>query len=132
MKIEVSVTKEQIPRPFPLPFLDAVNCGTGALAEFTGIVRDQEDGEAIQGLLYELYETMALREMRRLLEELALLYPCQAAVVCHRYGFIPVGETAISISILAKHRKEAFALLSAFMDRLKSEVPIWKVQAVTR
>jgi molybdopterin synthase catalytic subunit len=131
MKIEVSLTREEIPRPFPQPFLDAASCGTGALAEFTGIVRDLEDGEAIQGLRYELYEAMALREMKRLLEELALQYPCQAAVVCHRYGFIPAGEAAITIAILSKHRKEAFALLSAFMDRLKSEVPIWKVEAVT-
>ena len=49
--------------------------------------------------------------------------------IFHRYGWIPVGETAIWIRIESRHRKEAFALLDGFMDRLKLDVPIWKVES---
>lgn len=130
MEISLTLTAEKLPRPFPLPEFPGEECTSGALAEFTGIVRAEEGGVPIRGLQYELYEPMALREMNRILEELALLHPCQRAIVCHRYGFIPVGEAAIYIAVFARHRREAFALLSGFMDRLKSEVPIWKVEAL--
>lgn len=131
MQISVSLTTENIPRPVLTHTMSGSETNTiGAVAEFTGIVRAEEDGVPITGIRYELYESMVLREIKRILEELALLHPCQSAIVCHRHGFIPAGEAAIYIGILAKHRKEAFAMLSDFMDRLKSEVPIWKVEAV--
>jgi molybdopterin synthase catalytic subunit len=39
-----------------------------------------------------------------------------------------VGEAAIVVRVEAKHRAEAFGMLAAFMDRLKQDVPIWKVK----
>jgi molybdopterin synthase catalytic subunit len=36
----------------------------------------------------------------------------------------------VSIVIVSKHRSEAFAALTEFMDRLKQDVPIWKTEAV--
>lgn len=126
MNIEVSVTKEKLmccPSPLANKELQV-----GALVEFTGIVRGEEMGVSISQLNYELYESMSLSEMRRILTELGMLYPCQQVTVCHRYGFIPVGEAAIYIAVFSKHRREAFALLMEFMDRLKLEVPIWKME----
>jgi molybdopterin synthase catalytic subunit len=32
--------------------------------------------------------------------------------------------------VQARHRAEAFALLAAFMDRLKQDVPIWKTETL--
>lgn len=122
MEITVQLTNQAIKIP---AFIAAEN--TGAVAEFSGIVRGEENRITISGLRYEAYESMAIREIRRLLEELAVASPCHRASVIHRHGWIPVGETAIWIRVEAKHRKEAFALLAAFMDRLKLDVPIWKV-----
>jgi len=50
--------------------------------------------------------------------------------VRHRLGEVRVGETAIVIEVLAAHRGEAFAIAAAFMDRLKQDVPIWKMRAI--
>ena len=90
----------------------------GAIAEFSGIVRDLENGEKISALEYEAYAPMAENEMHRILESLDEKFPCLAARVIHRVGIIPVGETAIYICVAAKHRGEAFALLAEFMNRL--------------
>jgi molybdopterin synthase catalytic subunit len=125
--IDVSVTSDPI---FQASLLADTLCDCGALAEFRGIVRGIENGVQIVGLRYELYEVMALSEMRRILEELAQEHSFEKAVVIHRYGFIPVGETAVYVGVLAKHRGEAFALLSEFMNLLKKDVPIWKTEAV--
>lgn len=153
MQIEVQLTDQPIPQKLPArddlfgvpasagpnaPHQDAepAEAGTpnerhaGAWVEFRGVVRGEEHGAAIAALEYEAYPEMALREMRRLLEELAVQHPCLAARVIHRVGVIPVGEAAIYVGVAGRHRAEAFALLAAFMDRLKQDVPIWKRRGV--
>ena len=100
--------------------------GGGAVVEFAGIVRAEEEGREIAGLDYEAYEPMVRREVERILEELAPLHPCLAVEVRHRVGHVPAGEAAILVRIEAKHRMEAFRMLEDFMIRLKRDVPIWK------
>ena len=100
--------------------------GAGALIEFQGIVRDVEHGATIGGLLYEIYQPMAERMIRRIVEEIDGQHPCQAFHVVHRHGLVPVGEAAIYVRIEASHRLEAMKMLELFMNRLKGEVPIWK------
>lgn len=104
--------------------------GAGALLEFQGIVRGVEHGAAIGGLLYEIYEPMAERMIRRIVEELNAEHPCHSFHVVHRHGPVPVGETAIYVRIEASHRSEAIKVLELFMNRLKVEVPIWKAGTV--
>jgi molybdopterin synthase catalytic subunit len=102
----------------------------GAIVEFRGIVRGVENGAKIGGLLYEIYEPMAERMMRRIIEELDAEHPCLAFLVVHRHGLVPVGEMAIHVRIEARHRSEAIKMLELFMNRLKTEVPIWKSGSV--
>jgi len=126
MEIDVTISPDAIPRPYPVtPVAD----GAGAWVEFYGVVRGSEDGKPIAALVYEAYQPMAENVMRAMLTELAAQHPCLAARVQHRIGPIPVGEAAIYVGVAAAHRAEAFALLSSFMDRLKADVPIWKVRS---
>lgn len=103
---------------------------TGAVAEFKGLVRREEAGKPIAALEYEAYQPMAENTMRRIVEDLGKTHPCERVVIVHRVGIVPVGEAAITIRVCSKHRAEAFALLSSFMDRLKQDVPIWKIRGV--
>ena len=100
--------------------------GCGAVVRFDGVVRAEENGSTIDGLHYEAYQPMAEQVIENILRELAAEYPCQHVLVHHRIGFVPVGESAILVEIQARHRQEAFALLTHFMNRLKQDVPIWK------
>ncbi len=99
---------------------------TGAWVEFRGLVRGEEDGRPIAALEYEAYAPMAESEARRILADLAGQYPLLSARVVHRLGVVPVGETALYVGVACRHRAEAFATLTAFLERLKREVPIWK------
>jgi molybdopterin synthase catalytic subunit len=109
----------------------AVDSGIGAVATFTGTVRGSENDLPISALVYEAYQPMAETITHRILTELAAEHPCHSVFVQHRTGVIPVGEAAIHIAVQSKHRAPAFALLAAFMDRLKQDVPIWKTDTVT-
>jgi len=121
-RVEVEITKQVIK-------VAEVRDGgdVGASVEFKGIVRKEEKGSIIMGLDYEAYESMAKKVMREILEKLALVHPFKSALVIHRIGSIPVGEAAIYVRVTSKHRREAISALSEFMDRLKEDVPIWKV-----
>jgi molybdopterin synthase catalytic subunit len=103
---------------------------TGALATFTGLVRGTENDRPISALVYEAYQPMAETITHRILTDLSLSHPCHSVFVQHRIGTIPVGEAAIHITVQARHRAPAFALLATFMDRLKQDVPIWKTDTL--
>lgn len=122
MKIRVEITRGPL---LPRGVATAED-GNGAVVEFAGLVRGEENGMPIKALHYEAYESMARSEMERILRELAADYPCQMVEVTHRIGRVPVGEASILVRIEAKHRAEVFGMLSAFMDYLKRDVPIWK------
>ena len=126
MDITIQLTNAPVAELIPPPEAGRA----GAWAEFRGIIRAAENGGAISALEYEAYPEMAEREIRRLVEEISARHPCLAAKVIHRVGTGPVGETAIYISVAAKHRGAAFALLKEIMDRLKQDVPIWKRRAL--
>lgn len=122
MKTSILLTTEPlVPRGVAA---DGTKCG--AVVEFAGVVRGEEDGAEIPGLHYEAYESMARAQIERILAELAVPHPCESVEVSHRIGYVPVGEPAIVVRIKARHRGEAFRMLEEFMIRLKRDVPIWK------
>ncbi len=129
MEIQIALVQKRIR---PVASAEAAPQGViGAWVEFTGIVRAEERGASITELEYEAYETMAATVMREILEELSKAYRCTTAHVIHRIGSVPVGEAAIWLGVGAPHRSEAFSLATAFMDRLKQDVPIWKGVGLT-
>ena len=110
----------------PLALAESSPDGAGAVVRFEGRVRAEEKNALIAALDYEAYEPMARRQMEKIARELGERHPCLAVRVRHRTGRVPVGEAAILIEVCAGHRAEAFALATAFMDRIKQDVPIWK------
>jgi molybdopterin synthase catalytic subunit len=102
----------------------------GAQAFFSGHVRGFENGRKIRALVYEAYESMARKELERLVLEIHGLYPVSQVRIVHRLGTIPIQEAAIALRVTAPHRKEAFEFLRVFMDRLKQDVPIWKIKSL--
>jgi molybdopterin synthase catalytic subunit len=99
----------------------------GAYVEFQGIVREIEGVDKIAGLRYEAYEPMARRQLLAHIAELSTVHPCASVFFNHRLGFVPVGEASLLVRVYSKHRGAAFAMCSELIDRLKADVPIWKI-----
>ncbi len=102
---------------------------TGASLEFSGIVRELENGKKIPGLFYEAYEPMARTTLENIFHELASKHPCEEVRFVHRLEFVPVGEASLFIRITSRHRQASLALMAELIDRLKLDVPIWKLAA---
>jgi molybdopterin synthase catalytic subunit len=99
----------------------------GSCLEFSGIVRELEGDKKIAGLFYEAYEPMAKTELQKIFAELAVKHPCEEIYFIHRLEFIPIGEASLFIRILSRHRQAGLILMGELIDRLKADVPIWKV-----
>jgi molybdopterin synthase catalytic subunit len=99
----------------------------GAVVEFWGIVREQEGERSLTGLHYEAYESMARSEFGRIAEDLSRHFAVESALVIHRLGWVPVGEASLFVRICAKHRGAGLGYCGALIDRMKLDVPIWKV-----
>lgn len=100
--------------------------GAGAVLLFEGVVRPREGDGIIQALEYQAYEPMATKMLARIAESLAREHDLASISVEHSRGRVPVGEISFRLVIESPHRKEAIRALDEFIDRLKTDVPIWK------
>lgn len=101
--------------------------GIGALLEFHGIVRDQENGKTIAGLEYQVYEPMTTRELSRLATQLRDEIPVESVLVRHSFGFVPAGKTSFYLAIGSRHRQAGLQFAERFISEMKALIPIWKV-----
>jgi molybdopterin synthase catalytic subunit len=100
----------------------------GAVATFTGRVRERDTPEdtPTTHLEFETYDGVADERMRAIESDLAAREGVLAVRMHHRTGVIESGEDIVFVVVLAGHRQEAFETVSDGIDRLKSEVPIFK------
>jgi molybdopterin converting factor subunit 1 len=101
---------------------------TGAVATFTGVVRNVSDGKEVSYLEYEAYEEMALAKMRQVAGEARARWPQIVDIaIVQRIGHLEVGDVAVVIAVSSGHRHEGcFEACRYAIDRLKQIVPIWK------
>lgn len=90
--------------------------------------RDKTTSETRETLYleYEAYDEMALKEMRKLIDQAKEEFAISNVGIVHRTGRIEIGETSVVISVAAPHRKSAFEACEWIIRELKRTVPIWK------
>jgi MoaE-MoaD fusion protein len=96
--------------------------GAGAVVVFQGTTRE------IPRLEYEAYEEMAKERMAAILDDCVERHDLEAAAAEHRVGAVPLGEPSVIVAVSAAHRDAAFAAAREAIDRIKTEVPIWKCE----
>ncbi len=98
----------------------------GACVSFEGRVRDKNEGKAVAELEYESYSRLALREGEQVIAEAIERFGILRARCIHRLGTLKLGEVAVWVGVLSRHREEGFAACRYIIDEVKSRVPIWK------
>ena len=99
----------------------------GALALFSGVVRDQTGGRRVKFLEYEAHGPMALAKMREIAAAIRDRWPAVTRIaLVHRIGRLEIGESSVMIAISSPHRALAFEACRFAIDTLKETVPIWK------
>lgn len=99
----------------------------GAALSFEGVVRSIEDGKKLQALNYEVYEPMTSEELQKLAKTIATKHGLLLITIEHSCGKVPVGKRSLKVQVASAHRQEAIAALNECIDRIKHQIPIWKV-----
>ncbi|OFW02426.1 MAG: hypothetical protein A3I61_13255 [Acidobacteria bacterium RIFCSPLOWO2_02_FULL_68_18] len=122
----VAVTADRLDLEALTAELVANAAGDGAVATFTGLVRDRNQGRTVRFLEYEAYEPLAVRALRRIVDEAGATWPDLRLGLHHRIGRLEIGEASIVIAAVSPHRADAFAACRYAIERVKQIVPIWK------
>ncbi|MFZ5733659.1 MAG: molybdenum cofactor biosynthesis protein MoaE [Pseudomonadota bacterium] len=98
----------------------------GAVVNFIGICRGNDDGRNVKALTLEHYPGMAEAEIGRHTTEALERWPLTGLTVIHRHGRIEPGENIVLVVTASSHREAAFQAAEFLMDYLKTNAPFWK------
>jgi molybdopterin synthase catalytic subunit len=122
----VAVTSAPLDLTALIDEISGSSSADGAVASFTGLVREQNQGRRVSFLEYEAYEPLAIRALQLITEEARDSWADTRIGVHHRIGRLELGEASIIIVAASPHRAHAFAACRYTIERVKQIVPIWK------
>ena len=141
---------EIVDRPFPrtiIPDLEErlATDADGAVVAFIGRTRRspgtpapgqeaeaaRHAGRSVESLGYEAHETMALKVLATIADEIADRFEVKALAIVHRTGEVRLGEASIAVVAVAPHRDAAFRAARYAIDETKARAPIWKAERFT-
>lgn len=99
----------------------------GAVVTFSGDVRNHDKGKSVLTLNYEIHPS-AQTVIEKIANEIASKHEVVNVAVAHRYGAIPIGESAFVVAVASEHRAPALSCCEELVERVKAELPIWKYQ----
>ncbi len=100
--------------------------GAGAIASFTGLVRDAHDGLPVEALWLDHHERLTAQAIDDIALAARLRFALTALAIVHRVGEVAAGQPIVFVAAAAPHRRAAFNAVDYVMDRLKTDVPLWK------
>ena len=98
----------------------------GAIVTFTGLVRGDVRGQALEAMSLEHYPGMTEAELDRVEAEARKRWPLQACLIVHRVGELAPGDRIVLVITASPHRRAAFEAADFLMDYLKTRAPFWK------
>ena len=110
----------------PVALLDALTRaagGAGAIVSFTGVVRG-DDG--VRELWLDHHPRLTEQAIGDVAGEAKQRFALDALTIVHRIGSVESGEPIVFVAAAARHRRAAFDAVDHVMDRLKTDVPLWK------
>ncbi len=114
----------------PLSVAEAVSAVAkttcGAIATFSGVVRESSRGRQVSYLEYQAYPEMAVAKMRQIEGEIRGKWEIEQMLIHHRIGRLEIGEASVVIAVSAPHRRQALEACAYAIERLKQIVPVWK------
>jgi molybdopterin synthase catalytic subunit len=98
----------------------------GAIASFTGLVRDFNEGDAVGQLTLEHYPGMTEKALAEIEQQARDRWELTGTVIIHRVGPLQPADQIVFVAAASAHRKAAFRACEFMIDTLKTDAPFWK------
>lgn len=103
-----------------------VQRNAGAITTFIGTVRELTKGKKTLFLIYEAYESMAVKKLEQIGTEIRERWQGAEVAIVHRVGKLDITDVAVVIAVSTPHRADAYEANRYAIERIKEIVPIWK------
>ena len=98
----------------------------GAVLIFCGDIRNHNQKKEVSFLEYEAHESMALKQIKNIVNSAKRKWNLHKVEVIHRLGKLAIKDCSIAIAVATSHRNEAYESSKYIIDTIKHTVPIWK------
>lgn len=122
--IDIKITADELHVTECLNLVADPSCG--GVATFIGTVRNHTKGRQVVRLEYECYQSMAIKEIQKIVWQAIDSFGVKNVVVHHRIGTLYPGDAAVVIVVSDGHRDAVFDACRYIIDTIKQTVPIWK------
>lgn len=103
-----------------------VDRDAGAINTFIGTVREMTKDKKTLYLIYEAYESMAVKKLEQIGREIEERWPKTKIAITHRVGKLEITDIAVVIAVSTPHRADSYEASRYAIERIKEIVPIWK------
>ncbi|MGB0497093.1 MAG: molybdenum cofactor biosynthesis protein MoaE [Rubricella sp.] len=126
MTVSVSVQEEDFDIAAEIDALTSGDGDIGAVATFTGLVRDTG---GVSEMMLEHYPGMTERALKAIADEAAERWPLAGLRIVHRFGALKPQDRIVLVIAASRHRRAAFDAAQFTMDYLKTRAPFWKKES---
>lgn len=129
--MRISVQSDDFDIAAEIDLLKKNRTDLGAIATFTGLVRDIHGDKVIKKMTLEHFPVMAEKELAKIGEQATKRWPLEDLTIIHRYGKLLPGDQIVLVVTTSHHREAAFDAAQFIMDWLKTDAPFWKKEETT-
>ena len=121
----VDVAHDRIDPAAALEFVS--DPGFGGLSLFVGRVRDHNQGRAVIGISYEVFDKLAMVGFEEIAQRAHTQFGSHLRIyIGHARGRLAIGDIAMVVAAGTPHRDEAFRACRQVVEAVKHGSPIWK------
>ena len=122
----IKIQKENFNAEQEINSIKKIHSNVGAVTSFIGYVRDNNNNTNVESINLEVYEKMAYKQFKKIIEEANDKWSLIDTLIIHRFGKLQVNDKIVLVASFSSHRKDSFAACNFIMDYLKQDAPFWK------
>jgi len=122
----IKIQKEDFNSDEEIHNIKKLHSNIGAVTSFIGYVRDNNNDKNVQSINLEVYEEMAYKQLKRIINKAYSKWKLIDCLIIHRYGELTVNSKIVLVTCFSEHRKDSFDSCNYIMNYLKKDAPFWK------
>ena len=122
----IKIQKENFNTEEEISSIKKIHSNVGAVTSFIGYVRDNNNNTNVESINLKVYEKMAYKQFKKIIEEANVKWSLIDTLIIHRYGKLQVNDKIVLVASFSSHRKDSFEACNFIMDYLKKDAPFWK------
>ena len=122
----IKIQKENFNVEEEISSIKKIHSNVGAVTSFIGYVIDNNNNTNVESINLEVYEKMAYKQFKKIIEEANVKWSLIDTLIIHRYGKLQINYKIVLVASFSLHRKDSFESCNFIMDYLKKDAPFWK------